>query len=59
MTFYERYKDIKEQARWTSEKNIPRKGSSRCKGPMGGVCEGVQGTEDRENIIKDDIDKTR
>lgn len=58
VTFYERYKDTKEQARWISEKNSPRKGSSS-KGPMGRVCEGVQGTEDRENIVKDNIDKPR
>ena len=46
------YKVMKEQAIWLSEKNIPRKGSGKCKDSMGRVCEGIQGIVNIKTIEK-------
>ena len=46
------HKVLKEQATWLSEKNIPRKGSGKCKGSMGRVCEGIQGIANIKTIEK-------
>lgn len=49
------HKVLKEQAIWLSEKNIPRKGSRKCKGSMGRVCEGIQGIVNIKTIVKNPL----
>lgn len=51
----EEHRDTKERAVGLSEKNMPREQSTKCKGPLGIVCKGIQETTNTENIVKNTL----